>query len=259
VDGGVVAEVTVVPGASGVAVLDVVGLVEVDGIARSTLSLPHESATNPINGSDDNSSFATATPLGDLGVAGASYSSMIQPQTFATPPYPGGNDEPGHRTIQAEDHGAGSGVTAVVPGAIEVRTYTFPLVLGTDTQGNPYLNLITEPEKQIAREILEIYASYLGIEFQESTTGGFTIAKGDPGAFRPELAGPNSPSLGGGGGVLIQNNGNTGSNREFGDGFFSTLFHELGHNLGLGHAYDLPAVQGSGVPGPVYPGDDEYA
>ncbi len=46
-----------------------------------------------------------------------------------------------------------------------------------------------------------------------------------------------------------------GSVRPFGDGFTSVMFHEVGHALGLGHAYDQVANLGNGVLNDVLPGD----
>ncbi|MBI2477765.1 MAG: pre-peptidase C-terminal domain-containing protein, partial [Planctomycetia bacterium] len=91
-------------------------------------------------------------------------------------------------------------------------------------QGNPLLNLITDAEKQIVREILEIFAAKTGIEFQEVL---------DAAQFNQ-------------------------SNREFGDGFTGVMFHELGHAIALGHAYDLPSIMGSGLPNTVLPGDHDW-
>ncbi|MFV2068888.1 MAG: DVUA0089 family protein, partial [Pirellulales bacterium] len=172
------------------------------------------------------------------------------------PTFPGSEDEPGHRQIQAESHGAGVGVTPVVPNAISFTSYSFPPTIGTDLQGNPLLNLITEEEKQITREVFEIYASLAGIEFQETQTGGLRIAKGDIAAVDPGSAGF-VPGISGALVVLDAATYNQ-SNRAFGDGFTGTMFHEVGHSIGLGHAYDLPSIMGSpGPPGAVLPGDHD--
>ena len=61
-------------------------------------------ATAPLTVNDANSSFAAATDLGFLGVAGQTVSSQIEPQNILLPQYPGSDDEPGHRQIQAEQH-----------------------------------------------------------------------------------------------------------------------------------------------------------
>ncbi len=64
--------------------------------------------STPLTATDDNSSFADATNLGTLGVAGQVVRAEIRsnPSTLAMP---GGNDEPGHRHIPAETHLNASG------------------------------------------------------------------------------------------------------------------------------------------------------
>ena len=121
------------------------------------------------------------------------------------------------------------------------------------------MNLITATEKQIVRDIFEIYARETGIEFIENTgqTGGLSIGKGDLRALDP-MIGPTSgvAGLGGPGRVVLNQDSFASSNRFYGDSFTGTMYHEIGHALSLGHAYDIPAVQGTGpIPNEVLPGD----
>ena len=47
---------------------------------------------------------------------------------------------------------------------------------------------------------------------------------------------------------------------EYGGGWFQTAMHEIGHNLGLGHTYDLSNLTimgGFGTGEPVFPGDND--
>ncbi len=62
----------------------------------------------PVDRSDDNSSFADATDIGTLGVAGQVIRAEIRSNP-STLPMPGGNDEPGHRQIPPETHLNASG------------------------------------------------------------------------------------------------------------------------------------------------------
>ncbi|QDT09690.1 tandem-95 repeat protein [Planctomycetes bacterium K23_9] len=216
-------------------------------------------------------SFDTAIPLGTVNAGALADTSIrlagrIEPQTsIALPPLPGGEDDPGHREIQREQHVASTGTTPTIPTAIRTVQYHFPLVLGEFVSGDPnnpgqYLNLITETEKQIVRDIFEIYAKESGFEFIESTNEiGLSIGKGDLRALDSDI-GPNDgvAGLGGPGRVVLNGTGFNQSNRFYGDGFTGVMFHEIGHALSLSHAYDQPAVQGQGpIANEVLPGDND--
>jgi hypothetical protein len=218
---------------------------------------------------DDNSSFATATDLtGALGLlSGTEFivSSQIEPQPIPLPPLPGGLDEPGHRHIQVEAHVGASGTTPVAPGPITVYEYNFADVIGSDPQGNPLYNLITEEEKDRAREIFEIYAYYLGVEFVETPSSGLQVATGDMRAIEPTIpVGPDEPlglSESAIPGRVIMDpadtQGSPGAD-QYGGVWFGVALHEIGHSLGLGHSYDLPSTQGPGLPNNVYTGDHDF-
>ncbi len=230
----------------------------------------------------DNSSFNTASDLGSLfGAAqgtqtGDVFGGIFDGQQLSNLPgvqqitNPGAPTEPGGRDPQIESHVFGTPNTT---GTIPVYDYNFRSDYGT-VQGQPVFNLITDTQKQRVREALSYYAHYMGVEFVETASDGFTFATGDIRTVFPtghpleSTSWVNRP-FGSFNGEAVINSLDPWGSSEAGGAYFQEAMRDVGYWLGLGDNLEAPPLtimsdpnQNGGNPiagsipaEPVFPGD----
>ncbi|MBT6846869.1 MAG: matrixin family metalloprotease, partial [Planctomycetaceae bacterium] len=184
--------------------------------------------------------------------------------------FPGGKDEPGHRDIPIDD--AMHILDVDNFSGIETIEYNFRSVIGLipGTAGGvqPSYNAITEEQKTRAREVFELISNYAGVQFVETAEDGLIVATGDMrtlgcsdsvvrGGCDNALAIPESQGTRGlfGEGdnrvwiedirqeIVLMDKAEDWNDERYED-WFQIAFHEIGHSLGLEHAYDLAAIMG---------------
>lgn len=192
--------------------------------------------------SDNNSAYAAATDVGTLGVAGQTISAAITNQSYVlVPPAPGSTDIPGHRDIPSnfkEEYPNSNNTTPSAPGSIPVVQYFFPDVYGSDPNGNALHNQITEGQKQLTRDIFEMFSRYSGFQAEETANAGIPISTGDVRAADPTL----DPLAVAGISSVIMNYIQNGNDNTYAGGWMGVALHEIGHAISLGHTSDLYTV-----------------
>ncbi|MEO1524376.1 MAG: GEVED domain-containing protein [Planctomycetota bacterium] len=146
---------------------------------------------------------------------------------------------------------------------ISVITYDFtPTWLGDDPDRNgiiadqPYQNIISEQQKQRAREVLSLYSEYLGVSFVEVAEGS-TVTDVDISLAVGDLYGGDERTSSGQGGLAVVTRDRDGDGIDdlavmdfqdfdesiddnFGGEFFRGAMFAFGQLLGYGYADDLP-------------------
>ena len=136
---------------------------------------------------DPGSSFGNSVSLGTLSSQSRIISGQILSRAYPFD-FPGNGDEPGHRDINVPDETHLEFPLDQDP-QITTYYYNFQRNYGFTPQGAPLSNLITENQKQRTREIFELYAKNMGVQFVETANQGFTIVTGDLRAINPAKIG----------------------------------------------------------------------
>ena len=201
---------------------------------------------------------------------------------------PGGNTGVGVRNDPVEQHidysesplGQGAFAAQPTPGTIPTYTYNFPLNYG-GTAVSPLTNVITSAQENLARQIFQLWANYLGVQFKEvsdETLGAadFGIVTGQVQAVNATVSSgldaiagpaPNSPNtVNGVPEYLAVMNAQVYANESlYGGPWFTAAMQQTGRLLGLGYDAEGPpgTIMGLGgndpatgaAPEPVYPGN----
>jgi len=219
-------------------------------------SASNTNVTSMTPSADPGSQFGRAMDLGGGWMAGsgakaAIISSEIKNTVAYTLDFPGSNDEQGNRDNRYQHH-----VTRSDSDGIEVIYYNFASQLGTENS-SVQLNVITEIQKTMARQVVTLYEKYLGVRFVESDNQGFTIAVGDMQVINPATAltpvASNRPgdNITYAAGPLLSNGSqsavvidsqefNTADDNIFGSELFRSFMRGIGVLIGLGNADELP-------------------
>ena len=202
------------------------------------------------------SSFDTASDLGVIGSATHTttslvLSSAIDPKSFALDLL-GASDDPGHRQLVQnllggfEDHVNSAFGPDAVDG-ISTIYYNFQSVYAQTNTGDALGNSISEQQKTRAREVLSLWAKYIGVQFVETSDLGLTIAAGPVAGLRVPTG--TTYRTEGQFGVAIdptfQNplivlSATQNWGLEYGASYTRNLAAAVGIALGLEHAGDLP-------------------
>ncbi len=225
---------------------------------------------------DQSQTLSVVFSSGAVGIeASLATSSVVVSSSIDPKPYPfdfpGDFREPGARDIDVEEKILGRDKD--FRDEITTVYFNFKTHYGFDPFGNPLSNVITARQKERAREVLQFYNKFLGVQFVETASEGITIATGDLRAVRPTVTtGPGAPFGIAGGSVAIMDAAETW-NDEFGGDWFIEAMQQIGRVLGLGNAFEMPPITAQAFDGnnsdlnindpnlappePVFPGDQD--
>lgn len=177
---------------------------------------------------------------------------------------PGSDSDPGHEHLLGGGHvgPAGDGSDGIT-----TQAYTFTSTLSASPDGNSLVtNIISETQKQRAREAFELWGKYLGIQFYETSDqadpAAWVIATSDLKVLTPpSVSSPNDGILYAIGTIPsgqtalvldraeISGQGNPNgywANAEFGGNYFEAMVSGIGALMGLQPTNDLPPLNAMG-------------
>ncbi|MCA9125525.1 MAG: tandem-95 repeat protein [Planctomycetales bacterium] len=234
-------------------------LMSIDLEPGSNASLPIGNANlsfSPVSLYGLGSSFNTASDLGVIGSSSKTLTSMILASAIDPEPFildlPGASDDAGHRDLSQnllggfEDH-VNKAFGADATDGITTIYYNFRSLYSFDNANNPLTNAINSVQKQRVREVLSLWANYVGVQFVETADQGVTIATGamtglstlfgtqiqNKGTYGVRIDPTFNNSL------IILSATNTWGN-DYGDSYSRHFAAAMGMVLGLEHAGDLP-------------------
>ena len=212
-------------------------------------------AFSPVNLVGLGSSFDTATNLGVIGSGAQALTSCVlssssDAQPF-TPDLPGASNDAAHRDLVQntvggfEDHVDPTFGADAVDGITTIYYNFRPTYL----PGVNFANAISPEQKARAREVLSLWANYIGVQFVETADLGLTIAAG-PVSVVPFVPGTTLRTEANSGFTIrvdrtFQNSlivapATNNFDLEYGQDFTRAMAAAVGMALGLQHAGDLP-------------------
>ena len=208
--------------------------------------------------------FFTATNLGMLGSATTAASLIVSSEIEPLPydlQWPGAITDVGQRDLPYSSYLESSYYERYFAEdsqyGIATIAYNFKDVYGYDPSGNPLQNLISPKQKDRAREVMELYAYYLGIQVVETAEDGLTIATGDMRAINPYAPDSWVFIADISEGVTIMDAETDWNESLYGgeeSNWFACAMQGIGHLLGLGYINDTDpvTVMGGGDNGEYY-------
>lgn len=228
---------------------------------------------NKYTGDKGNDNFETAPEGNYFNTSGVDQQSgdLIGPQsliirgqilaTYDPIENPGGRDNPGHRDLPYDQRFYTGRWARTWVDYDEYELYTKldyenhlyeanrdvtdgPTVIyynfKSDINGSGYKNEITEAQKDLSRMIFEMYSRYLGVIFIETEGRGITVATGDLAAVGMTSGqGRTCNYLEAWDELALMDKNHDWGESVYGGSWFETAIHEIGHSIGLLHAYDV--------------------
>ncbi len=174
----------------------------------------------------------------------------IEPQTYALE-WPGGTDTPGNRDLPVQplvQYDSHFGPFGVADASSAIPTFYYNFADKYDSADLTQHNEITDAQKQLVRDVFQLYANYLGVKFEETYSptevpGEMTIATGDLAAVGAVSgAGEDTgavPTAEGAGLDVMDGAVDWGTNA-FGGAYFTAAMRGISYLLGYAYGVETP-------------------